>query len=71
LLGGGVAIAAAAPIVHRIDPLPVDPPSPLFVIPVTVIVVAAALLAGFALISAALTSWLSRRADVSEALRVA
>jgi putative ABC transport system permease protein len=71
LLGGGVAIAAAAPIVHRIDPLPVDPPSPLFVIPAMVIVVAAAVLAGFALVSAALTSWFSRRTDVSEALRVA
>lgn len=71
LLGGGVAIAAAAPIVHRIDPLPIDPPSPLFVIPVMVIVVAAGALVAFALIAASFTSWLSRRTDISEALRVA
>ena len=47
LLGGGPATAAAAPIVHRID-RSIDPPSPLFVIPVMVIVVAATVLAGFA-----------------------
>jgi hypothetical protein len=71
LLGGGVAIAAAAPIVHRIDPLPVDPPSPLFTVPVTEIVVVAAALVAFAFVAGTLTSWLARRTDIAEALRVA
>lgn len=71
LLGGGVAIAAAEPIVHRIDPLPVDPPSPLFTVPVAVLLISAAALLVFALVSGALTSWLARRTDIAEALRVA
>jgi hypothetical protein len=68
---GGVAIAAAAPVVHRIDPLPQDPPAPLFTVPVTVIAVVAGTLVLFALIAGALTSWRARRTDLAEALRVA
>jgi putative ABC transport system permease protein len=71
LLGGGVAIAAAAPVVHRIDPLPQDPPSPLFTVPLTVIAVVGGALLVFALVAGALTSWLARRTDLAETLRVA
>ena len=42
LIGAAVAIAAAVPIVHRIDPLPVDPPAPIFVIPTGELALAAA-----------------------------
>jgi putative ABC transport system permease protein len=71
VLGGGVAIAAAGPVVHRIDPLPNDPPSPIFTVPGGVIVLAVVALAVVAVAAGALTSWLARRTDVSEALRVA
>jgi putative ABC transport system permease protein len=71
VVGGGVALAAAVPIVHRIDPLPDYPPSPLFTVPLTEIVIAAAVLFVLAGAAGALTSWLARRADVAEALRVA
>jgi putative ABC transport system permease protein len=71
VVGGGVALAAAAPVVRRIDPLPDDPPSPIFTLPVGEIVLAAIALGLIALLAAALTSWFARRTDVSEALRVA
>jgi putative ABC transport system permease protein len=70
-VGAGVAITAAQPIVKHIDPLPERLPGPVFVVPVTtvlLVLVGLALLAGAA---AAATSWLARRADVAEALRVA
>jgi putative ABC transport system permease protein len=70
-LGGLTALLTATPIVGHVDPLPDDPPVPAPVIPVTSIVLA---LLGLLLVSAvagAVTSWLSRRADTSEALRVA
>jgi putative ABC transport system permease protein len=71
IIGGVVALLAAAPIVHRIDPLPVDPPSPLYTIPVAVLLISAAALLAFALIAGAVTSWLARRTDLAEALRIA
>lgn len=71
LLGGGVAITAAAPVVRRIDPLPDEPPGPIFTVPILELVLAAAALVLVAVAAGALTSWLARRADVSEALRVA
>jgi putative ABC transport system permease protein len=71
VIGGVVAVAAAIPVVHRIDPLPVDPPSPIFVIPTATLVVVAVSLLLVALAAAAATSWLAARTDVSEALRVA
>ena len=70
VVGGGVALAAAAPVVRKIDPLPDDPPSPIFTLPVAEIVLAAVALGVLALLAGALTSWLARRTDVSEALRV-
>jgi putative ABC transport system permease protein len=71
LIGGCVAIAVAAPVVRRIDPLPGNPPPPVYDVPVWEVVLAAVLLAALALAAGALTSRLARRADVSEALRVA
>jgi putative ABC transport system permease protein len=71
VVGGGVALAAAVPIVHRIDPLPDYPPSPLYTVPLTEIAVAGAVLLLLAAAAGALTSWLARRTDVAEALRVA
>ena len=71
VVGGGVAIASAAPVVRRIDPLPQDPPSPIFTVPIGEILLAALALAVLAIVAGALTSWFARRTDVSEALRVA
>ena len=71
ILGGGVAIASAAPVVRRIDPLPTYVPSPIFTVPVGEIAIAAGALLVAAFLAGALTSWLARRTDVSEALRVA
>ncbi len=71
LVGGGVAIAAARPIVGHIDPLPNDPPSPIVAIPTGEILTAAGALVVLALVAGALTSWFASRADVGEALRVA
>jgi putative ABC transport system permease protein len=71
VVGGGVAVAAAAPVVRRIDPLPDDPPGPIFTVPTWELVLAAVGLVLVAVAAGALTSFLARRADVSEALRVA
>jgi putative ABC transport system permease protein len=71
VLGATVAIAAAQPVVKEIDPLPDRPPSPVFVLPSTSILVAVGALALLAVAAGLITSWLARRADVSEALRVA
>jgi putative ABC transport system permease protein len=71
VVGGGVALAAAAPVVRRIDPLPADPPSPIFTLPTEEIVLTAIALGALALLAGALTSWFARRTDVSEALRAA
>jgi putative ABC transport system permease protein len=71
VLGGAVAVAAAEPIVHRIDPLPTYAPSPIFTVPVGEIAIAAVALVAVAIIAGALTSWFAGRTDVSEALRVA
>ena len=66
-----VAIAAAQPVVKQIDPLPDRLPSPVFVVPSTSILVAVGALVLVAIATGFITSWLARRTDVSEALRVA
>jgi putative ABC transport system permease protein len=71
VVGGGIALAAAAPVVRKIDPLPQDPPSPVFSLPVGEIVLAAIALGAIVLLAGVLTSWFARRTDVSEALRAA
>ena len=71
ILGGVVAVAAAEPIVHRIDPLPQDVPPPIYTIPTGEIVLAVVVLLVVAVVLGVLTSWLAERTDVSEALRVA
>jgi putative ABC transport system permease protein len=70
LVGGAVAVAAAIPIVHHLDPLPADPPSPIFVFPFETVIAVAAGLVVFTPLAGAVTSWLARRTDVSEAIRV-
>jgi putative ABC transport system permease protein len=71
VVGALVATAAARPVVERIDPLPDRPPAPVFVVPTTALLVAAAVAVVVAVASGLLASRLARRADVSEALRVA
>jgi hypothetical protein len=71
VVGGGIAVAAAAPVVRHIDPLPDYAPAPIFVAPVGALAVAAAALVALTMTAAFLTSWLASRVDVSEALRVA
>lgn len=71
LVGFGVAIAVAAPVVRHIDPLPQDAPGPIFVVPRWELAIAAACLVLVAVLAGALTTWLAGRADVSEELRVA
>jgi putative ABC transport system permease protein len=71
IVGGVVAIAAAGPITRHIDPLPTDAPPPSLVIPVGAIVGSAIALLVVGIGAATLTSRLSRRTDMSEALRVA
>ena len=68
--GGAVALAAAAPIVRHLDPLPLDPPAPIFVFPGSAVLVIAAALCVFTLVAGAVTSWLARRTNISEAIRV-
>jgi ABC-type antimicrobial peptide transport system permease subunit len=70
VLGGVVAVLTAKPIVGHVDPLPDQPPVPAAAIPLTAIVLALLGLLLVAFTAGALTSWLSRRADTSEALRV-
>jgi putative ABC transport system permease protein len=70
VVGATVALLAAGPIVRELDPLPQFAPSPVFAIPVGAILAAAGALAAVALVAGALTSWLARRADPVEALRV-
>ena len=71
LIGGGIAIAAAGPVVRHIDPLPQNVPSPIFTLPVAPLLLAAGCLVVVAALAGALTTWLARRADMSEELRVA
>jgi ABC-type antimicrobial peptide transport system permease subunit len=71
LLGGVVAVLTARPIVAHVDPLPDQSPVPTAAIPTTAIILAFAALLLVAAAAGAVTSWLSRRADTSEALRVA
>jgi putative ABC transport system permease protein len=70
-IGGGVAVMAATPIVHHLDPLPQDAPTPILSVPTVEFVVVAAALVAVAVIAGLVTSWLARRANVAEALRVA
>jgi putative ABC transport system permease protein len=70
-VGGGIAILAAGPVVRNIDPLPQDPPGPVFGAPVGELVVAAAALVVVAALAGAITTWAARRADPSQELRVA
>lgn len=70
-IGALIAIAAAAPIAGHLDPLPVYPPSPVFAIPTTVILVTAGALVVLSVAAGALTSWFAGRTSMSEALRVA
>ncbi len=69
-IGGAVALAAAGPIIGHIDPLPDSPPVPSLAIPTGSIVASAAGIIVFAFIVALVTNWVSRRTDMSEALRV-
>jgi putative ABC transport system permease protein len=71
VVGGVVALAAARPVVEQLDTLPDRPPPPVFVTPTASILLAVAALAVLAIAAGLVTSWLARRADVSEALRVA
>jgi putative ABC transport system permease protein len=71
VVGGAIAVAAAAPVVRHIDPLPEYAPAPIFVAPAGTLAVAAAALFVLTVTAAFLTSWLAGRVDVSEALRVA
>ncbi len=69
--GGAVALAAARPVTRHIDPLPEDAPSPIFTVPTGELLIATGVLVVVAVLAGILTSRLARRADVSEALRVA
>src|SRR5207245_474048 len=71
VIGGAIAIAAAAPIVDHLAPLPIDPPPPVFTFPLLLVVGALVAVVAFAVAAGAATSWLARRKDVSEAIRVA
>jgi putative ABC transport system permease protein len=69
-VGGAVALAAGAPIVKHIDPLPDSPPAPTLAVPYGSIAASAVGLLAFVCVAALLARWSSRRADVAEALRV-
>jgi predicted lysophospholipase L1 biosynthesis ABC-type transport system permease subunit len=70
VVGGVIAIAAAAPVVGHIDPLPEYPPGPALTIPLGAILGGAVTLVAVALAAGAFTSWASRRTNMAEALRV-
>jgi putative ABC transport system permease protein len=70
VVGGGVALAAAAPVVGHIDPLPAYLPGPVPAIPLTAILASAVALVVIAVGAGAFTSWASRRTNMGEALRV-
>jgi len=69
-VGGAVALAAAAPIVRRIDPLSQFTPGPVLAIPTAELLTAGLALAAAAALAGVLTRWLAHRADPVEALRV-
>ena len=71
VLGVGIALASARPVTRHIDPLPQDAPSPIFTIPSGELLEAGAGLVLVAVLAGIVTSRLARRANVSEALRVA
>jgi putative ABC transport system permease protein len=70
VVGGVVAVAAAAPVVGHVDPLPAYPPGPALAIPVAAILGSAVALVAVAVTAGAFTSWASRRTNMAEALRV-
>jgi putative ABC transport system permease protein len=70
-LGATIAIAAAKPIAGHLDPLPQYPPSTVFAVPTTAILLSAAGLIVLSILAGVLTSWLARRTDMSQAIRVA
>jgi hypothetical protein len=70
-IGAAVASAAAAPIAHHVDALPLYAPAPVVIFPWTTLALglAAAVVAGAVL--GALAAAIAGRSDVAEALRVA
>jgi ABC-type antimicrobial peptide transport system permease subunit len=70
VVGGVVALAAAAPVVGHIDPLPGYLPGPALAIPLAAILASAVALVVIAVAAGAFTSWASRRTNMAEALRV-
>jgi hypothetical protein len=71
VVGAAVAVAAASPIAHHVDALPVYAPSPVVIVPWTTLVLGlvAAVVAGALLGTLAVA--IAARSDVAEALRVA
>ena len=71
VIGGGVAVTAASPIVSHLDPVPDYPPGPVLAVPVAAIGLSLIGLAAIAVTAGCFTSWAARRTDMGEALRVA
>jgi hypothetical protein len=71
VVGAAVATAAAAPIAHHVDALPLYAPAPALILPWATLALglAAAVVAGALLGVAAIA--IAARSDVAEALRVA
>ena len=71
VVGAAVAVAAAGPIAHHVDALPLYAPAPTLIVPWTTIALglAAAVIAGAML--GAIAVAIAARSDVAEALRVA
>jgi ABC-type antimicrobial peptide transport system permease subunit len=71
VVGAVVAVAAASPIAHHVDALPLYAPTPTLIVPWTTIALglAAAVIAGAVL--GAIAAAIAARSDVAEALRVA
>lgn len=71
VVGTAVAVAAAHPLVGRVDPLPQYAPAPLPVVPWWTFAVAAGVAVAVAAALAVAAAQLAARSDVSKALRVA
>jgi hypothetical protein len=70
-MGVTLAIVAAYLTVPRLDPITSIPPSPFLVIPVTLMVGAAVVLAAAVWVGAAITNRRARTVDLGEVMRVA
>ena len=70
-VGGGSALVAASPVISRVDPLPVYPPSSTAVVPWEQLGWSLCLLAAAAGAAGAAASVLTSRSELGEALRVA